>query len=397
MITFNHTFGGNKAKNIISVFAGVLLLFVVITVYGDEPDTIPAGEMEARYLIHMYVQKRTNIEIDDSLDRIPGKFRFSEMYQIQRKKVEQQQLTYKQQLRRYHAELDSLADKYRKTAARTPSGIWKLTEFYNGFDVKIPVDYKKYWDLYIENIEDWANEYPDSPTPRIALASILINRAWAYRTGLPAKEVDAKAWKTFNYYISQAKLILEGNKPVASKDPHWYALMTTVATAESWDLAKFLRLIDEGTSKYPYYYQIYFRGINYLLPRWHGGFDQMEAFANAAVKKTKSKEKMAMYARIYWAASGVYGKRLFLESKVNWNNMRQGMIDVLNQYPDSWNINNFAYFSCFAKDKETAKKLTGMIKQPLMGVWEAQEVFDACKNWTNGKDAGLLEMIMPGK
>jgi hypothetical protein len=156
--------------------------------------------------------------------------------------------------------------------------------------------------------------------------------------------------------------------------------------------------MEEGTSRYPYYYQTYFHGMNYLLPRWHGGYEKMEAFANASVEKTKERDKTGLYARVYWAITGTIKKhRIVADTGVVWKKMRQAMFDVLEQYPDQWNYNHFAYFSCMAKDRETTKKLTNQVSAPMMNVWETPEVFDACRSWGNGQDSGLLDMILNAK
>ena len=361
------------------------------------------GELETRQVIQQFVKRRTEIrqvmqtseKLKNDLRRLPGKFRYTEMYQQKAKEIEEHKITEKKELHSYHKELDLLANKYRKFNERTPSGVWKLTEFYNAFAPSARAEDTEYWDTYTANIEEWINQSPDSPTPRIVLANVLIKRAWAHRTTLPARAVKPEAWKAFKYFVSQARSYLEQNKVMTSEDPHWYAAMSIIAMAEGWSLEKFLALMEEGTNRHPYYYQIYFNGMTYLLPRWKGSYAKMEAFANAAVEKTREKDKTGLYARVYWAASGSIKKhRLVADTGVVWEKMRQAMFDVLQKYPDQWNYNNFAYFACMAKDRETTKTLTNHVKTPMRNVWEASEVFDACKNWGNGQDSGLLDMII---
>jgi hypothetical protein len=361
-----------------------------------------SSELDIRRSIKSFVSQRTRPQANPQsqteleLEKIPKKFRFTNVYQQKMKQIQDQQQAHKEKLKSYHKELDLLADKYRKYEERTSSGVWKLDEFYTAFGSDIDARNTKQWDDYIANLEDWIHENPASPTPRIALAWTLVKRAWAHRTTLPAKQVRPEAWQAYEYYISQSKNYLLQNKPLTSQDPHWYKVMATIAMAESWSKEEFIKLIDEGTTRYPYYYGIYFSAASYLLPRWHGSFEELDAFAMAAVEKTKQKDKNGLYARIYWSATGTIKKhRLLAESAVNWEKMKQAIFDVLEQYHDQWNINNFAYFSCLAKDKETTRKLTGMVTEPIRGVWEATEVYEACKNWANGKDPGILDMIMP--
>ena len=361
------------------------------------------GELETRMLIQQFVKRRSDInqvlrasqQMELDLQRMPGKFRYTDVYQQKAEEIKKQKEAEKKDLQTYYKELDLLAYKFRVYEERTPSGVWKLTEFYNAFEPSASPENKPYWDEYTANIENWISQNPESPTPRIVLAYVLIKRAWAHRTTLPARHVNPEAWKAFEYFVSQARNYLEQNKVMASEDPHWYAMMAIVAMAEGWPLEKFLALIEEGTNRYPYYYQTYFNGMNYLLPRWQGSNEKMEAFANAAVEKTREKDKTGLYARVYWAASGTIKKhRLFADSGVVWEKMRQAIFDVLEQYPDQWNYNNFAYFACMAKDRETTKMLTNQVKIPINSVWETAEVFDVCRSWGNGQDSGLLDMML---
>lgn len=374
-------------KNICLTVICAYYMMSHVTALAENNTQKSLNEFETQNIIQEFVQKRTTIKADNNLDRIPGKFRYTEQFQQQKKKVEAQGEVNKQELQKYHKELDFLATNYRTTAERTPSGLWKLGVFYDAFGTNAPKEAKQYWDSYTANIEDWIHKFPSSPAPRIALAETLIKRAWAYRGTLPARHVQAKDMEAFKYYISQARNYLQQTKKLSSQDPHWYVVMSVVAMAENWELVEFLNLMEEGTSRYPYYYDIYFSGMNYLLPRWNGSFEKMESFANAAVEKTKAKEKMGLYARVYWSAVGVYGHKLFEESAVVWDKMRQGMFDVLDQYPDQWNINNFAYFACMAKDKATTKTLIEKVSVPIGNVWQGKEVFEVCKNWANGKDS----------
>jgi hypothetical protein len=125
--------------------------------------------------------------------------------------------------------------------------------------------------------------------------------------------------------------------------------------------------------------------MGYYTPRWHGSAEEIEAFARNAVERTKEKEGAGMYARIYWAASqSLFQGRLFENSNVRWEIMRKGIDDVLQKYPDQWNINNFALFSCLAKDKEMTQKLISMIKgSPIKSGWLGNtKYYDYCNSWS---------------
>lgn len=62
---------------------------------------------------------------------------------------------------------------------------------------------------------------------------------------------------------------------------------------------------------------MYFNAVDFLLPKWHGSNEAIEAFARKSVKTTAEQDGQGMYARIYWYASQTnYGMRLFTDSAV---------------------------------------------------------------------------------
>jgi hypothetical protein len=162
--------------------------------------------------------------------------------------------------------------------------------------------------------------------------------------------------------------------------------MAGIATGLGMNRSEFQKIIDEGLNKYPLYYQLYFSALNYFAPKWHGNAKDIEEFANSAVARTKDQEGLGMYARIYWAASQYqYGERLFIDSNVVWEKMKRGIDDVLKRYPDQWNINNFALFACFAKDKQKARELFNLIKEPpILQVWKSESNYLRYKSWAYG-------------
>jgi hypothetical protein len=62
--------------------------------------------------------------------------------------------------------------------------------------------------------------------------------------------------------------------------------------------------------------------------------------------------------------------------------MSKSIDDVLAQYPDQWNINNFAYFSCLAGDKNKTRLLITQIQnEPILEVWGGINFYYQCKFW----------------
>lgn len=286
-------------------------------------------------------------------------------------------------------ELDRISKKYRKNKERTSSGLWKLTIFYYGIDRIAGTNNKdeKYWTTLNNMIDAWLEQNPKSPTAHIAKGIVLKGYAWKFRGGSWAKDVPPEAWKPFRENLKLAEKFMLESKSVASKDPHWYEVTAKIKNALNENPKSFKKFVTEGLDKYPDYYQLYFATIDYLAPKWHGDKEKIEEFANQAVLRTKKTEGNGMYARIYWYASQTqYSEKLFSESNVVWKKMKKGISDVLNTYPDSWNIQNFTFFSCLAKDKKNTKKLFDKMSKPMiLRAWKKAEYYDYCKSYAYSK------------
>lgn len=286
--------------------------------------------------------------------------------------------------RQEYGDLDKWADEYRRTESRTSSGLWKLTILYAGINGSLDETMRdeRYWTTVESQLRRWAAQNPGSPTPHIAYAMKLISHGWHIRGSGWSSEVKEENWKPFHQYVEKARVYLVEHKSVAAADPRWYETMLDVANAQGWERKEFDALVDEAASRHPFFYQIYFTALDYLLPKWHGDRDEIEEFAQFAVNKTRDVEGMGMYARIYWyAAQNQYGASLFTESAVVWTKMKRGMDDVLARYPDQWNINNFAAFACLKGDKQKTRELLNRIEgAPIPSAWyDDLGWFERCK------------------
>jgi hypothetical protein len=283
-------------------------------------------------------------------------------------------------------ELDRLAEKYRTQESRTESGLWKLTLFYDGLYVPQESD-GEVEALFVadeEKFRRWAEQNPNSAVAHIGYAQVLINHAWFFRGSGWASEVPREAWKPFREYHAKAHRHLLDHRQDALVDPQWYNVMLRIAKAENWPRSAFQKLVDEAVGRHPYFYEIYFKAIDYLLPMWHGDPAQIEEFANFAVEKTQDKEGLGMYARIYWYASQAqFRTELFTDTQIVWDKMSVGIDDVLARYPDQWNINNFAHFACLARDRRKTAELTVRIEDgPILYAWQnKRESYEKCRKW----------------
>lgn len=287
------------------------------------------------------------------------------------------------------------AELYRKTE-RFPSGVLKSARVLYGIrsaqwvaaydPKKSPAEREAQahadYTAMEERLARWQRAFPASSLAAFALSNAYISHAFLYRGGGFAAEVKPEKWKYFEDYIGRAFKALTAPEVMKKKDAVWYSAMLALGQYTSWDTDSFMKLVDEASDAYPQFYEIYFFAAPRFKPKWGGSVEAFEWLANLAVRKTRSSEGMALYARIYWSlGQGDYKDDLFSATRANWPKMKAGFEDILRQYPDVWNLNNYAWFACQAKDGKKLKELFGRLGANLnTSLWASPARLNRCRS-----------------
>jgi hypothetical protein len=296
------------------------------------------------------------------------------------------------------AALEALAESYRSEKTRTPSGAWQLTEYYNGLTevgLNFPEGDQESWTRAAASIDSWINAYPNSPTPYIVKGAAIMNDRWAYRGEGWAGEVEDASIGDTDEHAMFATTFLMDNIKVGSNDPHWYYLIGDALTSIVMPKDEYLEFVGEGLDRYPDYDPLYFKLAGYLSPNRFGSLEELETFAQDAVKRTQASRGYELYARIYWA-TGFYrpGQYAFQSPIASWSKMVKGMEEVVERYPDQWNINNFAYFSCINRDLVATIGFLQKVKEPVPATaWGDDEMnYQACRLMVNLRPSPNMPM-----
>lgn len=283
------------------------------------------------------------------------------------------------------AALDSMADRYVRTRAKTLSGKWRLAVYAAAVADQMSIDWPSEWYLpeadencrcqapkparYPEadrrwnalraRVDDWSKRFPRSPHAQIATAQYLIRRGWFYRGIGVASSVPTAAWRRFHKYIAQARLELESTRVTSVTDPVWFDLMFTIAAAQSWSLPQVARLTDDLFANGQAYAPAYQAAALPLLPKWGGSYAMVEQFARDAITHVDADEGISIYTRIYWQPDQ-FAAATFREVGADWPTIRQGFDEMIRKYPDPRNVNGKAMFACWAGDRE---QLAATLKQ----------------------------------
>ena len=209
--------------------------------------------------------------------------------------------------------------------------------------------------------------------------------AWAHRGEGFANELSFMQVVRFKFALRKARDLLLRNADVASADPGYYAELLGSSLGAGLSPDKISGFLGEGVSRYPDYDELYFRTIAFSQPKWGGSIHEVAALADFAVANTESQRGYEMYARIYWGAGQAQDGKFFFQSPpASWDKMRQGINELVERYPDQWNINHLALFACVERDRELARRLVARVKEPILeSAWHGRRNYEVCEAWLN--------------
>lgn len=233
------------------------------------------------------------------------------------------------------------------------------------------------WARRLEHIEEWVRRYPNSITARVAGASYYMEYAWHARGRGYANTVSEDGWRIFRENIDIAFNKLKEIEEEGKKDPRWYDSMLMIGLAKKWPRDTFERVYQDGIKAHPLYLPLYFDKSAYLAPRWYGSEEKLREYVEEAVNDTKAQMGETLYARLNWS---LRTNHMFKNGQADWSRMKAGFERMIQDYPDPWNINNYAKFACLAEDWETVSSLGEKIGQnPLLDAWsQSQRYYHQC-------------------
>jgi hypothetical protein len=282
------------------------------------------------------------------------------------------------------AELDAMADKFRKSKSRFPDGVWKLRVFYTGFD-QSPNTPEWAFPKYIDFANEWRRARPTSVTAQSVLAGAWMDYAWQARGSGYANKVKEDSWQLVNERLEKAwKIVNEPLAPGVKECPNRLWLRLGLATAMGFEKKKFEALFQEAQKQEPGYYSHYAAKSNYLLPKWHGEEGEWQQFINKVVVQNPRGEGASIYTRTAWRLFPNDWQN-FEGSGVSWAKMKAGFAEINRNYPHSpWILNTYAKFACRAGDLDTMKGLFKRIDSQhyYSEAWGRDNIED-CRMWAN--------------
>ena len=290
-------------------------------------------------------------------------------------------------LARRYAELDALADSLRTTDARFRSGSSMVSSFYgrpfdNYDESPIPPET---WERLLHNLREWrSNARMHSPTPAIALAHALIDRAWAARGGGYANTVKEKQWDRFHNDITEARQILGRVERNGRSCPGWHEAMLEVALCLGASAEEYDRIFEAAVAAFPTHAEFYMAKSRYLQPRWHGEPGDWERFAAEVADRNPGGRGAELYARIVYSQAD-YFTNVFEESPaVSWERVQAGLEAWQARCPES--VLPLSLSSRFAAQAgryaESLKAHRALGKRVDLAAWDSDVTYwQRSRNW----------------
>jgi parallel beta-helix repeat protein len=298
-------------------------------------------------------------------------------------------------------QLDNIASRLRKQRCRFANGNWQLSHFYEALgegwgDLK-------YFPQIKSTFEDWIKQYPDSVTPRIALARAYKAIAWKARGSGYAKTVSEKGWQEFEDNLKKAEKFLLEAEDLNALDPELYTVWIDVGMGLGKTNEEMDAIFERGITIEKYYWPIYTTMGFTLSPRWGGKQGQFEAFARRAADLTSQQEGAILYLKV---ADMLIGRKdceplQFKQLGFSYKMLQQSVDDLETRYPDAkgnYLLNISCYLACAYNDREKALNLFAQIGDKWdKSVWQNEDILKIYKNWAIGKTESVREPDGPVK
>ncbi len=292
---------------------------------------------------------------------------------------------------RDYKSLDAMIANLRGNKTRSSSGLWLQGSYYAGFEkLADKARSEEQFDQYEAELSSWIAADKSSDAARLALSTFMIKRAWFYRGHGYGSTVSEGAFAKFYAQVSKTKKFLLENENISTRDPEWFTQLFMVMMVEK-DIneEKFRIYFDKAVKLYPDYFPIYFTAASFYLPKWHGSNAEFDQFVKYAIKSASPGQASATYARIYWAnVCTICGSNDVTDWRDHWNELMVGFDKVIEDYPDQWNINNYARIACTAYDQDKTLEVMKKIKgDPIPGAWDKEQfTYEYCADWSGLSD-----------
>lgn len=240
----------------------------------------------------------------------------------------------------------------------TDNGFPMVDIYYMGFRefIESQVTGPESWELLEKKARVWVTKFPKSPASHLALGEILQKHAWKIRGNGVASTVSEPQWEGLHKYTEMLRNHLLANRAIASRDPEWYTLMLAATKTLSLPESEYGALLNEGLTKFPNYYRLYFNASVVRLPKWGGSMTELEALLNKAAARFDVDKGDQIYALTYIRLLEEQLNSSYEPTRMNCDRVIRGSEKFSARFPTPYNYGNTVYIATICGKKDIAKK-----------------------------------------
>ena len=283
------------------------------------------------------------------------------------------------------AQLEKIIQQDSAEKGRLIGGYWKTFEFFGTVSAPTGVGGQLKDSDYEDRIaflNKWIAAYPESATPRIALAQLYMNYAFFARGNGYANTVSNHQWKQFNTRAAKVLPQLLGAAQLKERDPQWYAVLLMLAQAQGWDKTFTRDVLDQAVAFEPDYYHFYRLYSLYILPQWYGEPGEIQRLADEVSNQRSEPNGSILYFQIMTQFACYCRQDLEELPHASYPKLMQGYIALSQQYgTDNLLANRFALMAWTFNDKASVREAFTHIKWRDPEVFMTQDSFDFVRQW----------------
>ncbi len=185
-------------------------------------------------------------------------------------------------------------------------------------------------------------------------ADSFFSMGYLYRGTDVAMAVSDDSWQAFNTCIERAHDILIESAAQAAECPIWHRYLFFMGLADGCTAAQRLARFERALAFDPYDVNLYTNRAYQLLPRWHGTYAEIEAFARNAVAYTSPQLGNSIYARIY---AHLCDMEHVPDMSADWAQLRAGFEDWFELTKSQYVLNTYASLADLFEDKDTTAEI----------------------------------------
>jgi hypothetical protein len=150
---------------------------------------------------------------------------------------------------------------------------------------------------YLEQLKRWHETATESCIPAIASAWVWLDMAESLRAGA-SRPLGDEGLSLFRQRVERAETFLSATEKLDQRDVEYYAAQTEAVSIEKWPDDKIDDVMDEGLQLDPNYSKIYLARVPYLSPRYGGKEGDFGRLASTIKKRLGGREGELAFAQI---------------------------------------------------------------------------------------------------